>query len=285
MLDTKRKMALARMALRVLLLLGTKPKQVVSRGGIKFELDLNEGIDLALFLFGSFQGHILRIAQRYLSEDAIVFDVGANCGAISLPMARVITRGCIYAFEPTEYAFAKLLRNLSCNPSIAERIVPVQTFLADSNTKQADLVAYSSWLMRGSDAHVERHPVHMGIHMSATSDHTTLDDFAARRNIPRVSLIKIDTDGFEYAILTGARKVISSFRPIIVFEACEYLMIPPKPCFEEFESFFGEYSYQICEPDDNQKVTADIFRKKCPPNGGYNLAAIPRERLHEWGKR
>ena len=100
-------------------------------------MDLSEGIDLSLFLFGNFQSYVVQNKYFSLEKDAIVFDVGANVGSMSLRFAQGASEGHVYAFEPTDYAFKKLQRNLSLNPKLAERISAVQQFLADEKSSSA----------------------------------------------------------------------------------------------------------------------------------------------------
>ena len=55
---TKIKLVIAKLLYRLLRLLGFSNQQYVNRNGIFYELDLSEGIDLHIFLFGNFQDHI-----------------------------------------------------------------------------------------------------------------------------------------------------------------------------------------------------------------------------------
>jgi len=47
----------------------------------------------------------------------------------------------------------------------------------------------------------------------------TLDEFCASHSIERIDLIKIDTDGFEIRILTGGRKSLMTFKPVVIVES------------------------------------------------------------------
>ena len=42
---------------------------------------------------------ILSVAKLQLTEDAIVYDVGAGTGSVSAECARLCTSGCVYAIE------------------------------------------------------------------------------------------------------------------------------------------------------------------------------------------
>jgi FkbM family methyltransferase len=271
MLSTARKVAIARLATTTLLHLGLKPRRHIRRRGLAFDVDIREGIDLSLFLFGSFQRHIVDAVKRYVPRDGVVIDIGANVGAVTLPMAAHVNDGHVYAIEPTEFAHAKLLKNIELNPALAPRITPVKLFLADATQSVSELVAYSSWPVVATG---ESHPVHKGVAMEATCGQMTLDDFVAGRGIASLSLIKIDTDGHEYKVLSGATRTLVELRPVVIFEACQYLMEPPSPVFHDFERLFAAARYTIRDAH-GRPLTADAFRRQCPAGGGLDLLAVP----------
>jgi hypothetical protein len=61
----------------------------VRRRGLKWELDLREGIDLAIFAFGCFESETYQTIQKIVRPGSIVFDIGANIGAHTLNLARL----------------------------------------------------------------------------------------------------------------------------------------------------------------------------------------------------
>jgi len=186
MLGTATKIRIARGLAGTLLRLGLRPRRVVRRQGITWDLDLREGIDLSLFLFGSFQRHVADSVRRFAGADGVVIDVGANIGAVSLPMAARLPSGHVYSFEPTAYAFAKLQRNLALNPELARRVTALNLFAADRSAPTSDLVAYSSWPVAGAHE-ADEHPVHKGVAKPATCGQTTLDAFAAERGLREIA--------------------------------------------------------------------------------------------------
>jgi len=51
----------------------------------------------------------------------------------------------IYAFEPTDYAFKKLKKNIDLNPEARSRIKPFQLFVSDHESPLKKFKVYSSW--------------------------------------------------------------------------------------------------------------------------------------------
>ena len=78
-----------------------------------FDLDLGEVIDTSL-LMGTFEPDVTRIIESFCQPGWTILDVGANIGAHTLRFGKVAgSSGKVYAFEPTEYAYRKLLRNIA----------------------------------------------------------------------------------------------------------------------------------------------------------------------------
>jgi hypothetical protein len=121
--STRFKMKVAHAIFAIMRFLNIREERVIYRGGLKFEVDISEGIDLSLFLFGHFQNHVTRNKFISLPKDAVIFDVGANFGSISLPFATGHDHAVVYAFEPTHSAMAKLKRNIELNVDILGRRV------------------------------------------------------------------------------------------------------------------------------------------------------------------
>src|SRR5262245_21451925 len=182
MLGTAPKITIARVMSRALLRAGLRPVRRVRRSGLTFELDLREGIDLSLFLFGSFQRHILKVIQKLVPRDGTAIDIGANIGAITLPLAAHLTGGRVYAIEPTDYAFGKLEANLALNPDLARRVTAIQSLVADRDASQSTLLAYSSWPIAGEPARAQ-HPIHKGVNKATSCGQVKLGTLLQRFGI------------------------------------------------------------------------------------------------------
>src|SRR4051812_4172311 len=81
--------------------------QKVVRDGIAYELDLSQGIDFAIYLGGIFERDTARALARLVEPSSLVLDIGANIGAHTLRLAKLVgPHGRVLAFEPTDFAFA-----------------------------------------------------------------------------------------------------------------------------------------------------------------------------------
>jgi len=271
---TRIRIAVAHALYRVFRVLLGKNKRIVQRSGVFYEVDLSEGIDLSLFLFGNFQGHVTQNKYCSLKSDAIVFDVGANVGSMALRFAQGASEGHVYAFEPTDYAFKKLQRNLSLNPKLAERISPVQQFLSDQSKSDHQIQAYASWKVDGSAKN--SHPLHGGIIKAAESvSAMTLDHFCLQNRIQRIDLIKIDTDGHEYKVLSGGHETVKKCRPYIIFEIGGYVLEEQQLGFEQFNEYFQRLNYTLRNAKNGKKITLQNFSNQIPLRATIDVIAIP----------
>lgn len=271
--STRFKVATVHRLYLLLKLFGVRSPRIIRRNGITYEVDLAEGIDLSLFLFGGFQKHITGSGRYTLPADAVIFDIGANIGTVSLSFAKALPAAKIYAFEPTEYAHAKLLRNMELNEGLRERISPIKAFIGAGGGEQAPGRIFASW--RVDTLAGERHPVHLGIARESVAPQITLGDFVERQGINRLDFIKIDTDGNELKVFTGARNVIARFRPVIVFEVSTYLLREQNQSFADFEKLLHPLGYRLQDLLTGAAVEAGNLDRVVPKSGSADILALP----------
>lgn len=271
---TRIKIFLGRILYGIVHLVYRTDRHIIVRNGIKYEVDLSEGIDLSMFLFGQFQKHVSHNKYLSLPQDGIIFDVGANSGIMSLQFAELVPAGKVYSFEPTFYAFSKLKRNIELNPGLAKRIVAVQSFVSSSTSEKPDIKAYASWKVGGKVEGI-RHRVHGGVEKSAEGTAAvSLDDFCERERIERLDFIKIDTDGHELEVLKGGKKVIDKFNPPIIFELGIYAMNERGIDFSDYLEFFDSLTYSLFNSKNFRKINTHNYRKYIPLNGAIDILAV-----------
>ena len=132
-MKTIQKVFLARILSKMIIFVLRRANMVISRNGLKWAVDLNEGIELSIFLFGGFEKSITKIAKRLLNDNNLdIIDIGANMGIHSLNLAKIYSSSKIYSIEPTNYSFNKFLENLKINKSLTN-IFPHQLFISNSH--------------------------------------------------------------------------------------------------------------------------------------------------------
>ena len=171
-MKTKYKILIAKLISSLINIFISKSQKIV-RGNINWELDLNEGIDLSIFLFGTSERKILNLKDLFKSNSKLLFlDIGANIGSVSLPLAKLFKYCKIYSIEPTNFAFDKFKKNLSLNKDLQKRVFLNQFFI--SNLKKPKKV-WSSWSL---DNDKNKHKKHRGIlKLIKKNSYISLDNF------------------------------------------------------------------------------------------------------------
>ena len=217
-LTTRIKIFLAKILYKTITLFVGKGKRVIQKRGIKYEVDLSEGIELSLYLFSDYQSHVTKNSFGAIKKDFIILDIGANVGLMTLQFAKLVPNGKVYAFEPTFYALERLKKNLDLNEDLNDRITVINSFVSEKSDISPDIIAFSSWKVNGEKS-ISNHPVHLGTPKSTEGvPSISLDDFAAINKLDKIDLIKIDTDEHEYEVLRGGKNTISMYKPKIIFE-------------------------------------------------------------------
>lgn len=227
-MKTRTKIAIARWASWVIRALGrwigwdgAKGTLTCSRRGVRWSLDLREGVDLSIFLLGRFEPGTSRALEKEVKPGATVLDIGANIGAHTLPLAKLVgDQGRVLAFEATDFAFKKLRANLGLNPALVKRVAAHQVLLGDGSGEDPGQV-FSSWPLETPQS---AHPEHGGVAQSTSSSRrATLDQLLEEARVSRVDFIKLDVDGNEGSVLAGARRMLERDRPVLFMELAPYV--------------------------------------------------------------
>ncbi|MEX2164136.1 MAG: FkbM family methyltransferase [Sulfuricaulis sp.] len=281
MMNTRTKLRIAHALYRTVMgfrrLLGRTDSALVTRRGIRWQLDLREGIDLAIYLFGSFEYDTFRAYRKLLKPGNTVLDIGANIGAHTLPMARcVYPAGRVVAFEPTAYAYGKLRQNISLNPTIAGMIQAEQIMLVGIDNSQVKPRLYSSWQIH--EALPDTHPKHGGRLMDTTGARfEALDNYIAEHKIGAVSLIKMDVDGHECQVLRGSHELLQRDKPILLIEIMPYGLDEAGASLDELLGILATHGYSLYDLDGRTALPNDSrIRQKIPTAGGINILCYAR---------
>ena len=144
---------------------------------------------------------------RSISDDVVIFDVGANIGLSAAYMAIRKPRARIYAFEAGPTTWQHLAANVVQFENVTAVLAAVSNEPGELQFAPAENAATSHVVGVG----------HMAPPNSITVPCIRLDDFAAEHAVAP-ALIKLDVEGHEPETLAGASSLIAAHRPLIHME-------------------------------------------------------------------
>jgi FkbM family methyltransferase len=203
-------------------------------------------------------------------SEAVVFDVGANVGDYSLLIKQNNHRARLYAFEPHPYNFQRLALAAKANDFQAYNLgfsnLAAESLLYDlKDGVNSELASVYSAVL--NDLH-HRDAVTYKVQLD------TIDNFCAQEKISAIDLLKIDTEGHEYAVLQGAKAMLGDHKiKIIQFEFNE-MNVVSRVFVKDFIDLLSAYRLFILLPDGLQEifytpVKVEIF-------GFCNIVAISK---------
>lgn len=178
----------------------------------KMELDINEFTQCGYY-FSALDVELLRLIKI---GGGVFIDVGANVGFYTLAAAKTFEK--VYSFEPSPYTFARLDHNIKLNNYGS--VTAIHSGLSNIKAKK--------------DLHVN--PLNNGgnslnsfskavKHFYSDYDWGVMkvnvevfDEVVQSRGIIGVDLIKIDVEGHELSVITGAKNTLLTYRPLVYAE-------------------------------------------------------------------
>ena len=188
---------------------------------MRYEGNLNNSIEFNIFYYDAFEKPLLFFLRDTLlnmqelagaDENNTVFcDVGANIGQHSLFMSNFAST--VHAFEPYPLVSKKLTHHIDLNN--IKNISLHELGLSDKN-QQLDFYAPTG--RNQGIGSFDSNTTSKG--NVAVGEYSLVrgDDYFNQSMIETVSLLKIDVEGFEKAVLSGLEATLKQQRPIIICE-------------------------------------------------------------------
>lgn len=214
----------------------------------------------------------MAIMKKVLKPDSNAIDVGCHEGEMLDEMLQLAPSGQHWGFEP----LPDFYQNLKTHFSEHKNIHLHQTALSSENG-QAEFIhvknapAYSGLQERDYKvANPELEPIQV--------EKRKLDDIIPPET--PINFIKIDVEGGEFDVMKGAQRLLTRWKPIVVFEygmgAADHYHVLPR----ELYSFLGEkcglrVSLMMRWLDGKAALTADEFEKIYSDKSEYYFIAYP----------
>ena len=152
---------------------------------------------------------LLKAMASVITEDSVVWDVGANCGKVSYHLAKETPAKQVVFFEPipSMYEIA-----LSATAPFS-KVSGINAALSNSDGKTTLLIPQSD------SSRAEITDAHGGGRAETRIIECKIGDVLVSAGAaPPPNIIKLDTEGHELKVLDGLRDVITTYRPCIFLE-------------------------------------------------------------------
>jgi len=145
-----------------------------------------------------------RILERFVKAEMTVYDVGAQAGFYSLLFSRLVgDKGQVYAFEPFAENVRYLIRHIGINGLC--NIQVVQVALAD----RSRIAPFT--VNRGVSQNTLLNDQHAALLIPTLS----LEEAVESHGLPPPDLVKMDVEGSESLVLSGAGRILERWRPVL----------------------------------------------------------------------
>ncbi len=181
--------------------------RLIEVAGIAYAIDPRDSAVAAEAATGRYAPHVCRAIETHLRPGAVMLDIGANVGILSLIGARRVgPSGRVVAVEPLDKN-VQLLCQSACHNGLANvEVWPVaasdRSRLVAMSTHESTSNAEVSLTRRGDEA--------------LLAQAVPLDPWLAA--FGRLDLVKIDVEGHEPLALAGMLGALRRFRPTLVSE-------------------------------------------------------------------
>jgi FkbM family methyltransferase len=176
---------------------------------------------------GSYEPDTIKLFTNLVRNSNCFFDIGANTGIFSLIACSMINHQGIqvHSFEPISNVYHQLLLNKKINgfDNLHINNIALSNFEGE----------HTFYMPVSSDYY------YMPLGSSSRSDHlqelrkieikvnvTMLDTYIKSKNLEKLDLIKIDTEGTEHLVFAGGLNSLNKFRPVIISEVLDGLNEP-----------------------------------------------------------
>lgn len=243
----------------------SKKNDIIScKNGLLFLCpNYKENVSFELLINGIYESRNIEFILNNIPKNGVFFDVGANIGAISIPIAKKRPDITIYCFEASQKVFSYLKKNIELNG--LNNIKAMNSLLVDE--LKGELPFYSPDELNGKGSMA---PVFTSTSEMIQSE--TLDNFLELNKISNVDFIKIDVEGFECTVLSGGRTILTEYKPKILFEFLDWAEELSKVNqIGDAQRLLFDAGYQIFN------LSNQFIQLKDPLlSGGADLVGIPK---------
>ena len=217
--------------------------------------------------------------RKFLSEGDFAIDIGSNIGLMTTEMAIVNgKKGLTLAFDPNPYVYEVLSENIKLNPDITNMLAHNVAITAN----EEEFYYNSSEASFGNGILSSTHESKQGKYSLSTKvKGVNLETLLKREYadyIPKLKLIKIDTEGYDKEVVKSISDLLIEYKPALICEVYEYNSDEEK--YEQFEILksLGYLVYYFSDFTSNAEVVEIKVKEDMVKGIPFDIYAIFEEK-------
>lgn len=217
-----------------------------------FEIDARSHILQRILINKHYEPQIVSLVKKCIKADRDAINVGANIGIFTMLMADLIDNNHrILSIEPTPLAFSILTDNVKRNHA-SSKVVLFNGICIDTP---------GDYYLNTIQGKEEYSSIGESIHITTIGEKyikikvkgETIDNLVTNFKLDP-GIILIDAEGAEMKVLTGAALILEKYKPIIVSELDDHLLVKQESSSKEVIDFLANYGYDIKAIEGNNEI-------------------------------
>lgn len=216
----------------------------------------------------------IEFINRIFPSSGIMVDIGANLGDLACLIGSKSSTTKVYAFEPSPLALGRLKENIKIN-SLENTVIPLNLVASDIDGK----ITFS----QGNRSEIDHisHGVNIDNDTLSTHDSIRIDSFAKKANLNKIDVLKIDVEGAEYLVLSGASNLIKQAKiDIIITEINVNSSLYGHKDSDVFD-LLKKNKYEIYTISGDLKLSK-LKLNNLPVSAAYNIVAISSKSISKY---
>jgi FkbM family methyltransferase len=204
--------------------------------GTTVRVRYREAIGLGILLNGAFEAAEIKDLCSHVRPGSTAVDVGANIGVYTAVLSRAVgTGGSVIAIEPVQENVDRLKHNLRINGAENVKVFPIAV---SEKSEMLPLHLSDDPAFHSTAAIAQERALVRSTRVAARS----LDSVWSEAGRPSVSVLKIDVEGAELAVIRGAEALLSTCKPALLIE------ITSASQLAEINDALAAYDYRWRQP-------------------------------------
>lgn len=219
---------------------------VQTRHGFKILFRRGQPVAMGLrraIIAGSYEPEYFKALRRFATDT--VLDIGAHEGFVALYLSSYAKH--VIACEPNPENVELIYENVKLNP---DRPISVERCVIGGGEGEGEFYCNPDQGAHGSLIKVD----HLHYQHVLRVPMRTVDSITVDRGVGRVSLIKIDTEGYELEVLRGAEQLIARDHPVVCFEVSLTLWSLVERSVKELLEFLPSRGYKLYQVDEGGEL-------------------------------